>query len=167
MIDESIRNSIDELMKTYPCTDSAILPSLSLINNKYGYVSENDMEELSRLLKFSQSRIFSVASFYSMIRLKPRGKYHFQVCTNISCSIVEKETLFDYISKKLGIRDDETTADGLFSLEAVECLGSCGYAPAMMINSEHHEHLNAEKVEEIIESLRNMESGPSMRDFHE
>jgi NADH-quinone oxidoreductase E subunit len=157
MLDKDIRNSIEALMKKLPCIDSAILPSLSLIQKQNGYISEGDMEELSRILKFPEARIFSVASFYSMLNVRPRGKYHLQICTNVSCSIVEKETLFDYISEKLDIKDSETTPDGLFSIESVECLGSCGYARAMIVNSDHYENLNFEKVDEILNEIEKRE----------
>jgi NADH:ubiquinone oxidoreductase subunit E len=88
-----------------------------------------------------------------MLRLKPKARYHIQVCTNVSCSLLETETLFDHISGKLGIGNGEATPDGLLSLEAVECLGSCGYAPAMMINDEHYENLSFERVDEIIDTI--------------
>jgi NADH-quinone oxidoreductase E subunit len=154
MIDENMRQTIEELIKRLPCRDSAVVPSLSYIQKVKGFISESDMEDLAVILQFPQARIFSAASFYSMLKLKPKAKYHIQVCTNVSCSLIETETLFDYISGKLGIGDGETSLDGLFSLEAVECLGSCGYAPAMMINTEHYENLSFEKVDEIIESIR-------------
>jgi len=153
MIDQDMRETIKGLMKKFPCRDSAVLPSLSFIQKTKGHISEEDMRELSGILQFSEARIFSAASFYSMLRLKPKAKYHIQVCTNVSCSLLETEPLFDYISGKLGIGDREATQDGLFSLESVECLGSCGYAPAMMINDEHYENLNFEKVDEIIEKI--------------
>ncbi|UCD34341.1 MAG: NAD(P)H-dependent oxidoreductase subunit E [Nitrospiraceae bacterium] len=157
MIDAGLKKEIEGLMIKFPCIDSAILPSLTLIQERKGFISQGDMEELSRILKFSQARIFSVASFYSMLKLRPRGKYHLQVCTNISCSLLREKTLMEHLSRILGIGDGETTGDGLFSLEAVECLGSCGYAPAMMINSDHFENLGFDQVDRIIESLREKE----------
>ena len=158
MIDRDTRKTIEGFMKKFPCRDSALLPSLCLIQKKNGYVSESDMEYLSGILNLPEARIFSTASFYSMLNLKPGGKYHIQVCTNVSCSLIEKETLFDYISKKIGIRGGESTPDGLFSLEAVECLGACGSAPAMMINADHYENLDFNKADEIIDSIRKHEN---------
>lgn len=153
MIEKELRDNIESVMKTLPCMDSAILPALQLIQERHGYISEDDMEELSRILNFSEARIFSTASFYSMLKLKPKGKYHIQVCTNVACSLPGKESLYDYISEKLGIGDGEHTPDNLFSLESVECLGSCGYAPAMIINSDHYESLDFTKVDEIINAI--------------
>ncbi len=153
MIDKEMKEIIEGFMKKLPCRDSAVLPSLSLIQKQNGYISESDMETLSGILKFPEARIFSAASFYSMLSLKRRGKYHIQVCSNVACSLPETGSLFDYVSDKLCIADGETSPDGLFSLESVECLGSCGYAPVMMINMEHYENLRFEKVDEIIESI--------------
>ena len=158
MIDEHAKKTIEGFIKKFPCGDSALVPSLCLIQKENGYISESDMERLSEILNLPEARIFSAASFYSMLRLSPGGKYHIQVCTNISCSILEKETLFDYISKKLSIRGGESTPEGLFSLEAVECLGACGYAPAMMINADYYENLDFNKVDAIIDSIRKHEN---------
>ncbi|MBI5664353.1 MAG: NAD(P)H-dependent oxidoreductase subunit E [Nitrospirae bacterium] len=149
-----MKQTILGLMKKFPCTDSAILPSLCFIQKEKGHISEDDMKELSGILQFSEARIYSAASFYSMLRLKPRARYHIQVCANVSCSLLETESLLDYISGKLGIGEGEMTPDGLFSLEPVECLGSCGYAPAMMINTEHYENMSFEKADEVIEMIR-------------
>jgi NADH-quinone oxidoreductase subunit E len=153
MIDEMMRQTIEGIIKKLPCRDSAVVPSLSYIQKVKGHISESDMEDLAVILQFPEARIFSAASFYSMLKLKPKSRHHIQVCTNVSCSLIETVTLFDYISEKLGIGDGETTPDGLFSLEAVECLGSCGYAPAMMINTEHYENLSFEKVDEIMDAI--------------
>lgn len=157
MIDDGLKQEIERLMIKFPCIDSAILPSLTLIQERKGFVSQSDMEELARMLKFSEARIFSVASFYTMLKLKPQGKYHLQVCTNVSCSLVKEKTMMEHLSQRLGISDGGTTGDGLFSLEAVECLGSCGYAPAIMINAEHYENLDFDRVDQILESLREKE----------
>ncbi|HDH53663.1 MAG TPA: NAD(P)H-dependent oxidoreductase subunit E [Nitrospirae bacterium] len=158
MIDEHARKTIEGFIKKFPCGDSALVPSLCLIQKENGYISGSDMEYLSEILNLPEARIFSAASFYSMLHLSPRGKYHIQVCTNISCSILEKETLFDYISKKLSITDGESTQDGLFSLEAVECLGACGYAPVMMINADHYENLDFNRMDKIIDLIREYEN---------
>ena len=157
MIDETMRQTIEGIIKKLPCRDSAVVPSLSYIQKVKGHISESDMEDLAVILQFPEARIFSVASFYSMLKLRPKARYHIQVCTNVSCSLLETETLFDHISGKLGIGDGETTPDGLLSLESVECLGSCGYAPAMMINTEHYENLSFNKADEIIDAIKEKE----------
>lgn len=153
MIDEAMKRTIEGIIQKLPCRDSAVVPALSYIQKENGHISESDMEDLAIILQFPQARIFSAASFYSMLKLKPKARHHIQVCTNVSCSLLDTAPLIDHISGKLGIAEGEMTPDGLFSLEAVECLGSCGYAPAMMINTEHYENLSFEKADEIIESI--------------
>ncbi|MBI5408335.1 MAG: NAD(P)H-dependent oxidoreductase subunit E [Nitrospirae bacterium] len=157
MINENTRKTIERFIRKFPCRDSALVPSLSLIQRENGYVSEADMEELAKILRLSEARIFSVASFYTILSLKPIGKYHIQVCSNVVCSLLDGYPLVDYIAKILGIREGETTPDGMFSLASVECLGSCGYAPALQINMEHYENLTYERIEEIVEMLRSGE----------
>ncbi len=157
MMDDKMRQTIEGIIIKLPCRDSAVVPALSYIQKEKGHISESDMEDLAVILQFPQARIFSAASFYSMLKLRPKARYHIQVCTNVSCSLLETEPLIDYISGKLGIGDGETTPDGVFSLEAVECLGSCGYAPAMMINSEHYENISFKKADNIIDSIKEKE----------
>lgn len=159
MIDDEVRKTIEGFMRHYPCKDSAVLPSLEIVQKQHGYVSERDMEELARILNFPEARIFSVASFYSMLNLRPRGKHHIQVCTNVACSLLQADSLFEHISKKLGIRGGETTADGLFSLESVECIASCGYGPAIMINEDRYENIDVKNIDDLIQSLGEKEHG--------
>ncbi len=157
MIDNKTRKAIEGFMRIYPCKDSAVLPSLEMVRKQNGHVSERDMEDLARILNFPEARIFSVASFYSMLNLKPRGKHHIQVCTNVACSLLQADSLFEYISNKLGIRDGQTTDDGLFSLEPVECIASCGSAPAIMINEDRYENIDCENIDALIRSFREKE----------
>ena len=154
MIDERIRKNILKIASRYPCKDTAILPALNLVQREKGYISKEDMRDISRILGFSEARIFSVASFYSRLRLKRVGRYHIQVCSNVSCHLSGSDVLFSHISNILGIDEGEITPDGLFSLERVECLGSCGYGPAMQINCTHFENINTEDAERIIDALR-------------
>lgn len=153
-----MRQTIEGIVKKLPCRDSAVVPSLSYIQKVNGYISESDMEDLAVILQFPRARIFSAASFYSMLKLIPKAKYHIQVCTNVSCSLLETEPLIEYISDRLGIGEGESSPEGLFSLESVECLGSCGYAPAMMINTEHYENMSFEKADEIINAIKEKEA---------
>ena len=157
MIDSGMRQTIEGLMKKYPCKETAVLPSLTFIQQQNGHISEIDMEELSVIMNFPEARIFSAASFYSMLKLRPKAAHHIQVCTNVSCSLVNGGFLFDHISSKLNIGEGEITQDGLFGLEAVECVGSCGAAPAIMINLQRYENMDAEKVDEIIDAIRKPE----------
>jgi len=158
MIDEQLKTSILDLKRKYPCTDTGILPSLLLIQNHCNYVSRDDIAQLALIMKFPEARIFSVASFYSMIRLVQKGKYNIQVCHNVSCALFREESLLPYLTEKLGIIEGQTTADGMFSIETVECLGSCGYPPALMINMDHYENMTCADAGRMIDEIVQRES---------
>jgi NADH-quinone oxidoreductase subunit E len=108
---------------------------------------------LARRLKLRITDIWEVATFYSMIHIKPIGKYHIQVCKTLSCNLLGSDKITQMCAEKLGIKAGETTADGRFSLSEVECPGSCGTAPMFQINFDYHENLTPEKVGEILDSL--------------
>jgi NADH-quinone oxidoreductase E subunit len=156
---EEVREIIDRLIERFPQKESALLPALCLLQTRNGYITENDLRDLSEILNITEARIFSAASFYTMLRLKPLGKYHIQVCNNVVCALLGSDLLFDYLSKKLNIHEGEITPDGLFSIAAVECLASCGNAPAMQINMEYHENVDTGKVDGMIDSIRKREGG--------
>lgn len=156
---EEVKETINRLIGRFPKKESALLPVLTLLQKRNGYISENDLKDISGILDVPEARIFSTASFYTMLRLKPAGKYHIQVCTNVVCVLLGSDAIFDYLSKKLNIHEGEITPDGLFSIVAVECLASCGNAPAMQINMEYHENLDTGKVDEIIDSIKRREVG--------
>ena len=130
------------------------MPCLFVVQREYGYITEEGMREIAKILDVKPVIVFEVATFYTMYNKKPVGKYHVQVCTNIACSILDGEHIVDVISRKLGIKVKETTQDKKFTLSTVECLGSCGTAPMMQINDKYYENLNDTKVEEILNSLR-------------
>ncbi len=154
MIDENTKGNIHRLAGKYPCSESAILPALNLIQRNNGFISREDMAGLARILGFPESRVFSVASYYSRFRLRSMGKYHIQVCSNVSCFLSGSDQLYQHMSSRLGIGEREVTEDGIFSIEKVECLGSCGYGPSMQINCTHFENLDMKTVDRIINNLR-------------
>jgi NADH-quinone oxidoreductase E subunit len=156
-MEDETKKIIARLVSRFLKKESALLPVLTLLQKENGYISEDNMRYISKILNISEARVFSTTSFYSLLSLQSGGKYNIQVCTNIVCSILDDETLFDYVSKTLGIKEGEITPDGLFSITAVECLAACGYAPAMQINMEHYENMTFEKVDEIIDSIRKKE----------
>ena len=120
-----------------------------------GYLSVETMDYIAGLLGIQPVEVYEVATFYSQFYLEKRGRYMIEICRTGPCAICGGEKISEYIQKKLNISDGQTTADGLFTLREVECLGACGYAPAMQINTEFYEHLTEQKTDEIIESLRN------------
>jgi NADH-quinone oxidoreductase subunit E len=125
-----------------------------MAQDEIGYVSDEAIEEIARRVGVRPIEVIEDVSYYSMLRRQPIGRYNLQVCTNISCMLRGGDEIFQRCSKKLGIGHNETTPDGLFSLEEVECLGACCGAPAMQVNYEYYENLTPEKVDALIEKLR-------------
>ncbi len=147
---------VDEIIARYPegRQKSALLPVLHLAQEQFGWLSVETMDYVASLLKLEPIEVYEVATFYSMYNLKPVGKYMFEVCQTGPCMIKGSDDIVAYIGQKLGIKPGETTADGLFTLKTVECLGACGYAPMMQLGKHYKEHLTKEKVDAIIEECR-------------
>ena len=133
---------------------SALLSVLHIAQAHFGYLSEPVMDYVARLLHILPIEVYEVATFYSMYDTKPLGKVKLEVCRTGPCMIEGAENIVSYIENKLGIKDGETTADGIFTLKTVECLGACGYAPMLQAGEKFHEHLTEAKVDELIEKYR-------------
>ena len=135
---------------------SALLPVLHMAQDTFGgWLDVPVMDYVASLLSVEPIEVYEVASFYSMYNLKPVGKYVFEVCHTGPCMINGSDDITDYIKQKLNIKVGETTADKMFTLKTVECLGACGYAPMMQLGQNYREHLTKEKVDGIIEECRN------------
>jgi NADH-quinone oxidoreductase subunit E len=135
---------------------SALLPVLHLAQeDNNGWLSVEAMDHVAEILQLKPIEVYEVATFYSMYNLKPVGKYLFEVCQTGPCMLNGSDQIIDYIKQKLGIGVGETTADGLFTLKTVECLGACGYAPMMQFGKFYKEHLTPEKIDRIIEECSN------------
>lgn len=135
---------------------SALLPVLHEAQDFFGgWLSTETMDYVASLLDITPIEVYEVATFYSMYNLKPVGKYMFEVCQTGPCMVSGSDNIVSYITQKLGIQPGETTADGMFTLKTVECLGACGYAPMMQLGKTYREHLTKEKVDAIIEECRN------------
>ncbi len=145
----------DALRKRFPegFDSSLVLPCLRRIQEDRGYIAESDIDGLVEYLGVPRIQIEEVLSFYTQYRTKPIGRWHLQVCRNVSCSMRSSERLLGHLQQKLGITPGETTADGRFTLSTVECLGSCGTAPVVMINDAYHESMSAEKIDTVLETL--------------
>ena len=150
---EPARRELEAILSRYPDKEAAILPALHLAQREFGYVSDEAIVCVAEILGFTPARIEGVATFYTMYNRKPVGKYHLQICRNISCSLLGAEHLIEHVSKKLGILPGETTPDGKFTLSKVECLGSCGTAPVLQLNDDYHENLTEEKVDALLDGL--------------
>lgn len=156
--DEDKLNKVAEIISRYPegKQKSALLPVLHLAQDTFGgWLDVPVMDYVATLLKIEPIEVYEVASFYSMYNLKPVGKYMFEVCQTGPCMLNGSDNIIDYIKQKLNIGVGETTADGMFTLKTVECLGACGYAPMMQLGKNYREHLTKEKVDAIIEECRN------------
>lgn len=154
MLSEVAVKEINDLTGKYANKRSAVMPALFVVQREYGYLNEEGMREVANILGLRPIQVFEVATFYTMYNKKPVGKYHIQVCMNISCSLLGADHIMNFISQRLGIKVKETTPDKMFTLSAVECLGSCGTAPMMQINDKYYEDLTKEKIEEILKGLK-------------
>jgi NADH-quinone oxidoreductase subunit E len=144
----------DKLVTIYPLKRSALVPMLLYAQDEIGYVSDAVVTEIASRLDLLELDVRNVLSYYSMLRTKPVGKYNVQVCTNISCMLRGGYEILDHCKHKLGIGHKETTRDGVFSLEEVECIGACCWAPAIQINYDFHENLTPEKVDVLFKMYR-------------
>jgi len=154
--DEKLKK-VEEIISRYPegKHKSAIIPILHLAQDEFGgWLSADAMDYVATLLRLEPIEVYEVATFYSMYNLKPVGRYVFEVCQTGPCMIKGSDDIVEYIKKVLGIGVGETTADGLFTLKTVECLGACGYAPMMQLGKYFREHLTPAKVDEIIAECR-------------
>ena len=154
MLSESAQKRIADLKERFTHRKSAILPAMHVVLEEVGYHNRDIMKQVAELLELSEMEVTETLSFYTYFPKQGVGKYHIQVCTNVSCMILGAEQLVSYLEEKLGIKVGETTSDGLFTLTAVECLGSCGTAPVMQINQDYYENLTKAKVDEILSALR-------------
>lgn len=142
------------VVNKYPEKSAALLPTLWLAQQEFSAITPEVEEYVAGLVGVSPVRVQEVRSFYTMYTPKPLGKYHLQLCTNISCSLLGAEDILGHLKNKLGINVGETTADGKFTLSTVECLGHCGTAPVIQINDDFHENLTGESLDKILGSLK-------------
>ena len=143
-----------EMVPHYPTKRSALVPTLLYAQDEIGFLSDEVIAELAGRLDLTELGVRNVISYYSMLTTKPRGKFNVQVCTNISCLVRGGEEILEHCAKKLGVGHKGTTPDGLFSLEEVECIGACSWAPAAQVNYDFHENLTTEKMDGILEGYR-------------
>src|ERR1700692_1125108 len=143
-----------EMLRHYPTKRSALVPTLLYAQDEIGSLSDEVIAELAQRLSLTDLEGRNVISYYYMLPPKPRGQYNVQVCTNIACMLVGGEELLDHCKKKLGIGNKGTTADGLFSLEEVECIGACSWAPAVQVNYDFHENLTNAKMDQVLDGYK-------------
>jgi NADH-quinone oxidoreductase subunit E len=143
----------EHLLTRYPNKEAALLPTLHLAQEVWGWISPEVVYYVGDLLDLSPANVFGVVSFYNMYNQRPVGKYHMQVCTNLSCMVNNAYDVYERICERLHINPGETTKDGKYTVVEVECLGSCDTAPVVQVNNEYHEHLAGDGVDELLAKL--------------
>ncbi len=143
-----------EMLTHYPTKRSVLVPTLLYAQDEVGYLSEEVITDIAQRLELTPLEVTNVASYYSMLVTKPRGKYNVQVCTNIACMLRGGEELLEHCKDRLKIGHKGTTPDGVFSLEEVECIGACSWAPAIQVNYDFHENLDERKMDAVLENYR-------------
>lgn len=151
-ISEKLDQFFDAKMQEYPTKRSFLVPMLLYTQDELGYLTDDAITHIAKKTELTELEVRNVISYYSMLHLRPMGKYHVQVCTNISCMLRGGEEILERCKEHLGIENKQKTADGVFSLEEVECIGACSWAPAVQVNYDFHENLTADSMEVLLDS---------------
>lgn len=150
---------IENVIVKYPNAGrDSLIPILQEVQNVEGYLSKEAVIKISAALNIPTSKTYGVATFYNQFRFAPLGKYHIQICRGTACHVLGSKTVLEEVEKKLKIKTDQTTKDGMFSIEVVACIGACGLAPVISINGEFHAKVDSNKINEIIDNLAKLES---------
>ena len=144
----------DRMVTLYPLRRSALIPMLLYAQDEVGYLSDQVIREVAARIEITELDVRDVISYYSLMRTRPAGKYHVQVCTNISCMLRGGNELLAHCKQRLGIGNKETTPDKVFSLEEVECIGACSWAPAVQVNYDFHENLTPDSMDKVLADYR-------------
>ena len=148
---EQLETKFQTLQMRYPIKRSALIPMLLYGQDVFGFVSDELVEEIASRLDLNTLQVTETMEYYSMLRRKPAGKYHVQVCTNVSCMLRGGNKILEHVERKLEIGHKEVTKDGIFSLEEVECIGACSWAPAVQVNYDFHLDVTPEKMDKILD----------------
>ena len=151
---DEFEQRFSEMLTHYPTKRSVLVPTLLYAQDETGFLSDEVISEIAGRLGLTELDVRNVISYYSMLTTRPRGKYNIQVCTNIACMLRGGEELLAHCSKKLGIGHKGTTPDGLFTLEEVECIGGCSWAPAVQVNYDFHEDLTIDQMDKVLDECR-------------
>lgn len=154
MLNEKIVIEIDQISKKYHDKRSSLLPALYIVQREYGWISPDAMTAVGEILDIPKAAVKGVSTFYSMFRHKPIGRHLIQLCTNVACMIMGAERLVDILKSRYGIEPNSTTNDGRFSLVIMECIGACGTAPAMLVDTDFYDKLTEENIIEILEKYK-------------
>mgnify|MGYP000544197514 FL=1 len=145
---------MNSIIKRYPRSRSAIMPLLHYVQSLAGYVTNEGIEEIAKLLELETAEVTAVATFYTQYKRRPVGEYHVGVCTNTLCAVMGGDAIFAALKDHLGVENDGVTADGKVSLEHIECNAACDYAPVVMANWEFYDNQNVESAKDLVDSMR-------------
>lgn len=151
---EQTQKSIEEILTRYPNKQAALLPVLHLAEKEFGWISPEVMELVAKRLEISTAHVYGVVTFYTMYERTPPAKHHLQFCHTLPCALMGCEPIIEHVKRKLGIEAGEMTPDRQFKLSTVECLASCGTAPAVRINETYYEKLTIEEIDNILDKLK-------------
>lgn len=151
---EKFESRFTDMLTHYPTKRSVLVPTLLFAQDEVGFLSDEVISEIAGRLDLTELDVRNVISYYSMLTTKPRGKFTVQICTNIACLLRGSDELMEHCEKTLGVGHKGTTPDGLFTLEEVECIGACSWAPAVQVNYDFHENLTTEKMDRVLEEYR-------------
>ena len=154
---------MDAIIKRYPRSRSAIMPLLHYVQSIAGYVTNDGIELIAKLLTLETAEVSAVATFYTQYKRKPVGEYHVGVCTNTLCAVMGGDAIFAALKDHLGVENDGVTADGKVSLEHIECNAACDYAPVVMANWEFYDNQDVSSAKELVDSMRNGTPKPPTR----
>ena len=160
VISEKLDQFFDAKMREYPTKRSFLVPMLLYTQDEIGYLTDEAIAHIAAKTELTELEVRNVISYYSMLHKKPMGKYHVQVCTNISCMLRGGEELLERCKQRLGIENKQVTSDGTFSLEEVECIGACSWAPAVQVNYDFHENLTPDALDIILDRYRRLPKLP-------
>ena len=153
LLSDAARAELEALARRYPTREALLLPALWMVQRQHGWISTEAMQYVARLVGVSPVRVYGVVTFYHMFHDRPPGRYNIQVCQTLSCALRGAEALLAHLQRKLGIGHNETTADGRFMVQRVECLGACEHAPVAQINDEFAFDLTPMKLDAKLDQL--------------
>ncbi|WP_018096352.1 NADH-quinone oxidoreductase subunit NuoE [Sinorhizobium meliloti] len=150
----TMREEIEAAAARYPERRSAIMPALMIAQKEHGHLPGPVLEDVAEILGVERVWVYELATFYTLFHTEPIGRFHLQLCDNVSCMLCGSEALLKHLETTLGIRKGETTPDGAFTLSTVECLGACEMAPVMQVGDDYHGNLDTARLDALLESFR-------------
>lgn len=154
MLTEENLKKVEEVRKCYPTSQAALLPVLWIAQEQEGWISEDMMRHIGTLLNLPFGHVLGVVTFYTMYNSSPKGKYHIEVCTNVSCMLRGSDKILETVEHRCGAKPGQTSADGKWTVSEVECMGACGGAPMLAIGEEYYENLTPEKTDQLLATLK-------------